>query len=304
MDVRDRIGILGGGGIFGFPHYEKNEVAVVNSERHEIKIPVETVSCKRLNNIKNALKLKMIASVICVAYGVFMIVNMSVSLNDVLKHEKNVETFGTVRTIGLGDYDVIAPVYSEDWYEIQGAGINSYSTVVADTNNQSKSLNTFLLPGITYNFSEKRTINGVDTKLVEDDDTITSGSTELIIKAKADDKYVVWDEDIHKAVTVKGSTSYSIGDLISADRVVDENNQVKVYDNMELKSSFPYKNTGVTIKCLNASQYDLYFICKETGEAFRLKKSTIVDEYAAESGRELLAHRNVDSNGNVSFVID
>ena len=101
------------------------------------------------------------------------------------------------------------------------------------------------LPGITYNFTEHRVIDGQTIKL----EVAEATGVELVVKARNKDNMLLWDESAGQAVEVSKESNYSIGDLLVADRYVQDGKVI--YDNMELKSSYAYKNTGVTLKYMN-----------------------------------------------------
>lgn len=293
-------------GNLGSPQYGKNQVAVVDSTRHEMNIPVETIKYKRLSAIRNALKLKIIASLVCMALGVYLGFSVVHDVNTVFNYSVDVEGSGTIIKPSLAEYDVIAPVYSNDWYKISNAGVSKgNNSLLYDSFNKIGTVDGTSLPGITYNLTEHRVIDKQTIKFDKPEVTEATG-VELVVKARNEDNMLLWDESTGQAVKVSKESNYSIGELLVADRHVQDDKVI--YDNMKLKSSYAYKNVGVTLKYMNRDYKTLYFVCVETGEAVKIDMScesvsyvnNIVDKGV---GHKWLARRNVDSDGLVSFEI-
>lgn len=290
----------------GSPQCGKNQVAVVESTRQKMSIPIETIKYKRLSAIKSALKLKIIASIVCIAFSVYLGFSVIRDVNAVFNYSVDVEGFGTIIKPSLAEYDVVAPVYSNDWYKMSNAGVSKGSgSLLYDSFDKSRAVDGIVLPGITYNFTEHRTIEGQTVKF-DTSKAVDGTDVELVVKAINKHNMILWDESAGQAVEVSKTSNFSIGDLLVADRHVQDDKVV--YDNMQLKSSYAYKNTGVTLKYLGKDISKLYFVCLETGEAVKIYGdyegmsfvNNIVDKGV---GHEWLAKRNVDTDGLVSFEI-
>ena len=293
-------------GNLGSPQYGKNQVAVVESTRQKMSIPIETIKYKRLSAIKSALKLKIIASIVCIAFSVYLGFSVIRDVNAVFNYSVDVEGSGTIIKPSLAEYDVVAPVYSNDWYKISNAGVSKGSgSLLYGSFDKSRAVDGIALPGITYNFTEHRTIEGQTVKF-DTSKAVDGTGVELVVKARNEHNMILWDESAGQAVEVSKTSNFSIGDILVADRHVQDNKVV--YDNMQLKSSYAYKNTGVTLKYLGSYMLDLYFVCLETGEAVKIDRSYKSTSFASNIadkgvGHEWLAKRNVDTDGLVSFEI-
>lgn len=278
----------------------------MKSTRQKLSIPIETIKYKRLSAIKSALKLKIIASIVCIAFSGYLGFSVIRDVNAVFNYSVDVEGSGTIIKPSLAEYDVVAPVYSNDWYKIGNAGVSKgRESLLYDSFDKSRTVDGTVLPGITYNFTEHRTIEGQSIKF-DTSEVIDGTNVELVVKAVNKSNMILWDESAGQAVEVSKESNYSIGDLLVADRHVQDDKVV--YDNMQLKSSYAYKNTGVTLKYLGSYMLDLYFVCLETGEAVKIDRSYKSTSFASNIadkgvGHEWLAKRNVDTDGLVSFEI-